>query len=63
MGVVKRGPCTCRAKRYVGTLPFIDLYERSTCRYVRLNTLSVLQVHGPCFNAPVKNGIKKGLVF
>ena len=30
----------------------IYLYERSTCRYVRLNALNVLNVHGPCFNAP-----------
>ena len=30
----------------------IYLYEGSTCRYVRLNTLNVLHVHGPCFNAP-----------
>ena len=22
------------------------------CRYVRLNTLNVMRVHGPCFNAP-----------
>ena len=29
---------------------YIYLYERSTCRYVRLNALNVL--HGPCFNAP-----------
>ena len=34
-----------------GTLS-IHLYECSTCRYVRLNTLNVLHVHGPCFNAP-----------
>ena len=30
----------------------IYLYERSTCRYSRLNALNVLHVHGPCFNAP-----------
>ena len=29
------------------------LYKRSMCRYVRLNTLNVLHVHGPCFNAPI----------
>ena len=28
------------------------LYERSTCRYVRINALKVLHVHGPCSNAP-----------
>ena len=31
----------------------IYLYELSTCRYIRLNALNVLQVHGPRFNAPV----------
>ena len=30
----------------------IYLYERSMCRYIRLNTLKVLQIHGPRFNAP-----------
>ena len=29
------------------------LYERSTYRYVRLNALNVLHIHGPCFNAPL----------
>ena len=28
------------------------LYEHSTCRYVRSNSLHILYVHGPCFNAP-----------
>ena len=28
------------------------LYERSTCRYVRLNALNLLHVHGPRFYAP-----------
>ena len=36
----------------------IYLYEGSTCRYVRLNTLNVLHVHGPCFNAPDTNKTK-----
>ena len=31
----------------------VYLYESSTCRYVRLNALNVLYVHGPCFNAPL----------
>ena len=30
----------------------IYLFEHSTCRYIRLNTLNALHVHGPCFNAP-----------
>ena len=30
----------------------IYLYERSTCRYVGLNALNLLHIHGPCFNAP-----------
>ena len=31
---------------------YVQLYEHSTCRYVRLNALNVLHVHGPRFNAP-----------
>ena len=31
-GGVKQGPCTCRAKRYVGTLADIELY--GTCTYL-----------------------------
>ena len=30
-------------------------YERSTCKYVRLNALNIPNVHGPCFNFQVKN--------
>ena len=30
----------------------LNIYEHSTWRYVRLNALNVLNVHGPCFNAP-----------
>ena len=33
----------------------IYLYEHSMCMNVRLNALNVLQVHGPCFNAPNRN--------
>ena len=33
----------------------IYISERSTCRYVWLNTLKVLHVHGPCFKAPNYN--------
>ena len=37
------------------------LYACSTCRCVRLKALNVLhvQVHGPCFNAPLKSGLFK----
>ena len=48
LGVVKRGPCTFWATRYVGT--FIYLYDRSTCRYVRLNALNV--PHVPLVSSP-----------
>ena len=58
-GVVKQSPCMCRAKRYVGTCNSysysIYLNECSTCRYVRLKALNVLNVHGPRFNAPKLN--------
>ena len=30
----------------------IHLYEHSTCRYVRLNALNVLNINGHCFTAP-----------
>ena len=36
----------------------IYLYERSKCRYIRLNALKVLHVHGPCFNAPLLCGCR-----
>ena len=36
----------------------IYLYERSTCRYVRLNALNVLHVPRPLFVAPRKQGDK-----
>ena len=79
---MKRGPCTCRAKRYIVTLAYITLwyvhvpryvqvprtdipwyvlvphsmviylYERSTCRHVRLNALNVLHIPRPLFIAP-----------
>ena len=39
---------------------FIYLYEHSTCRYVRLNTLNVRHVHGPRFNAPKWSNEKVG---
>ena len=42
-------PPSCKAPQQ----PIIYLYERFTCRYVRLNTLNVLHVSGPCFNAPI----------
>ena len=32
---------------------YLSLYERSTCRYIRLNALNVLHIHGPNFNTPV----------
>ena len=32
---------------------FIYIYERSKCRYVKLNTLNILHVHGPRSNAPL----------
>ena len=37
---------------YIGLFRGMYLYEQSTCRYVRLNALNVLHIHGPCFNAP-----------
>ena len=46
------GTCT-----YLGLFPWsvwsIYLYERSMCRYARLNVLSALHVHGPHFNGPL----------
>ena len=38
----------------------INIYERSMCRYVRLEALNVLNVHGPCFNAPQNTLTKLG---
>ena len=38
---------------YHNTGPWvIYLYETSTCKYVRLNALNILHIHGPRFNAP-----------
>ena len=37
----------------VGTFININLYERSTCRYIRLNALNVLHVPQSRFIAPV----------
>ena len=47
-------------QRYVhvtNTLNSVVIYlsECSTCRYVRLNTLNKMHIHGPCFNAPILN--------
>ena len=38
--------------------PSIYVYERSTCRYVRLNALNVPHVSRACFIAPNFRGIK-----
>ena len=41
----------------------IYLYERSTCRYIKLIALNVLHVHGPRFNAPnLFSDIKRSIV-
>ena len=31
----------------------LHLEKCSMCRYIRLNALNVLNIHGPCFNAPL----------
>ena len=35
---------------YLGLFRGTYLYERSTCRYFRLNALNVLSIHRPCLN-------------
>ena len=61
-GLLIRGQKSCRVVWYICT--FIDIYkdgtlsiyiyECSTYWYVKLNALNILNVHGPCINAPTK---------
>ena len=45
----------CSMDKYVHVPQIMVIYldEHNMCRYVRLNALNVLHVHGPWFNAPV----------
>ena len=68
--VIKRNARPNKYITRYGTIAYIDrvrltlwyvhvhtsVHLCSTCRYVRLNALNVLHIHGPCFHAPLYQG-------
>ena len=55
------GRSTLKKEKNILIFMFCALFDRlaSTCRYVRLNVLTILHIHGPCFNTPQNCTVQK----